>query len=66
MMFRNRYNNHRDFDPYISSIHKNSVIDVQKSYSVALPLCTLRFFRGIFLSVLGNSTLDHKGKTKER
>ena len=64
MIFTNHYNNHRAFNPYRSSIHEKSATNIQKSFSIAIPCWTHRFFRGLFLSALGYSTRTHKGKVK--
>ena len=61
MLFSKHYNNHCASDLYLSSIHKKSSINIQKSYYIKLPLWTLRFYRGIFLSALDFSTRKHKG-----
>ena len=66
MLARNLYNNHRASDPYLSSIHKKSAVDIQKSYSLALPRWILRFLNGIFLAALGFAVREHKGKIKGR
>ena len=66
MLERNLYNNHRASDPYLSSIHEKSAVDIQKSYSLALPRWILRFLNGIFLAALGFAIREHKGKVKGR
>ena len=53
VLFRNCYNNHCDSKPYLYSIHENLAINIHKSYSITLPLWTLRFVRCIFLASLG-------------
>ena len=63
---RNLYNNHRAADPYLTSIHEKSAIDVQKSYAIALPRWTLRFVNGFFLAALGYAIREHKCKIKGR
>ena len=49
ILFRNRYNNHHYYNPYLSSIHEKPATDIHKSYSIALPRWTLQFFGEIFL-----------------
>ena len=66
VIFSNRYNNHRAVNPYLSSIHNKLCTDIHKSYSIALPRCTLRFVRGLFLAALGYATRKHNGKVKGR
>lgn len=63
---RNLYNNHRAADPFLASIHEKSAIDIQKSYSIALPRWILRFLDGLFLAALGYATREVKGKIKGR
>ena len=66
MLNRNSYNNHRASDPYKSSMLEKSAIDVQKSYSIALPRWILRFLSGLFLAALGYARREHKNKIKGR
>ena len=66
MLFRNRYNNDRAYNPYLSYIHEKSATDIQKSHSIALPCWKLRFVSGLFLAALGCNTRTHKGKVKVR
>ena len=66
MLFRNRYNNHRTSDPYLSSIHDNVANNIQKSYFIALPHGTLRFLTVLFLAYLGYTTHKYKGEFKRR
>ena len=60
MLFINRYNNHRASNSYLSSIHENSATGIQKSYSILLPLWTLRFFSGLFIDTLRYAIRKHK------
>ena len=53
MIFRNRYNNHRVYNHYLSYIHKKSTANIKKSYSIALTCWILRCFSGLFLADLG-------------
>ena len=64
MLFRNRCNNHCAYNPYLSSIHEKLATNIQKSYSITLPLWTLRFNARLFLSALGYATCNHKGEVK--
>ena len=64
MILRNCYNNHRDYDPYLSSIHEKSATKIHKSYSIALTHWKLRFVIGIFLVALGYATRTHKRSFK--
>ena len=62
MLFRKHYNNHRSSDPYLYSIHENSATNIQKFYSIALPLWTLCFFRRLLLAVLGYTPTQAQGQ----
>ena len=66
MVLSNHYNNHLASDPYLSYINEKSATNIHKSYSIALPHWTLRFFSGLFLAALGYATGKHKGKVKGR
>ena len=66
MLFRNRYNNYRAFDPYLSSIHEKAATDIHKYYSITLPQWTLRFVNGYFFVALGYATCTHKVRVKGR